>query len=183
MTEDFKPDKDKIAKDRHEVLERMNEELATAEVPAEILVSEAVENGPEILTVDLYQLGAASDEVLGEFYFTPLATENDKVGYFNCVITLSEELEQAYLGKLYEAVAVLDFHLMLGSFGVSADGAFLSYKLTVPYALDMDKDTLFETVNIATGNAIAVCDQWTDMMLRISEGKGDVEDVKSAFGM
>ena len=42
MTEDFKPDKDKIAKDRHEVLERMNEELATAEVPAEILVSRII---------------------------------------------------------------------------------------------------------------------------------------------
>lgn len=182
MKEDFKPDVKKIAKERREILEKISEELASTQIPAEILKTEAYENGPEILTVDLYELGVEHDETLGEFYFMPLATGDDKTGFFNGIITLTEELEQEHLDKLYEAISILNFHMLSGSFGVSQDKRFLSYKLTIPYPLDMEKEELYSLVNCAMGNAVTVCDQWVDIVLRISEGKGDVQDVMDIFG-
>ncbi len=183
MNEEFKPDKKIINKERKEILKNIKNDLDKTQFFSEITVPDGVKNAPEVLTVDLYEMGAGNDEALGEFYFTPLVTDEDKTGYFNCVITLSDELEKSNLPGLYEALTVLNFHIIGGSFGVNMGGKYLAYKLTVPYPLDMKKEKLLDLVNVSMGNAFLICDQWMDMVLRISEGKGDVEDIIDAFGL
>ncbi|MBO6115277.1 MAG: hypothetical protein J6N21_02950 [Butyrivibrio sp.] len=183
MNENFKPDKKIINKDRKEILKKMKTDLDETQFSSEIIVPEGVKNAPEILTIDMYEMGVGNDEALGEFYFTPLVTDEDKTGFFNCVITLSETLDETNLANLYEALTVLNFHLLSGSFGVDMNRNYLAYKLTVPYPLDMKKDSLSDLVNVTMGNAFMICDQWIDMVLRISEGKGDVDDVIDAFGL
>ena len=184
MAKEKKLDIKKIEAMRHEVLQQICDDLNEDLVASAIRTAEdiGVEGAPEMLTVIFDEIGLSHDDALGEFYFYPVGTDEDVTGFLSCVITLSEELQTEHLDKLYEALSVLNFHILSGSFGVSADRKFLSYKLCVPYPLSMGKDELYDFVNIVTGNAVTMADQWADMVLRIAEGEGSVDDVTDALG-
>lgn len=171
-----------IEKMRHEVLAQISEDLNEALIAAAIREPEdiGVEGAPEILTVIFDELGVGNDDAVGEFFFYPIGSNEDVTGFFSCVLTIADDLDEANLPGLYEAISVLNFHMLSGSFGVSKDKKILAYRQCVPYPLSMDKDALLEFVNSVTGNATVVLNQWMDMVLRISEGEGDVEDILEA---
>ena len=183
MAEKNKLNKKEIEDIRHEVLQQICDDLNEGFVAATIRSPEDIgaEDAPEMLTVIFDEIGLGHDEAIGEFFFYPLGSDEDMTGFLSCVITLSENLDPKYLEGLYEALAVLNFHMLSGSFGVSADGKFLSYRQCVPYPLTMGKDELFDFANVVTGNAVAMADQWADMVLRVAEGEGSTEDIKDTL--
>ena len=133
--------------------------------------------------MDFEELGVSHDEVLGEFYFQPLNSDEDVVGFFTCVMTLSEEVYEETLARLYEAISVLNFYIPNGAFGVSKDMGAITYRVCLVYPLTTEKDALFDLANAAMGNTLTLLDRWVDIVLRISEGKGDVRDIESALGL
>ena len=101
---------EKIEKMRHEVLEQISDDLNEALIAAAIRDSEdiEVEGAPEILTVIFDELGVGNDDVVGEFFFYPMGSEDDKTGFFSCVLTIADDLDEANLPGLYEAISVLN---------------------------------------------------------------------------
>ena len=173
----------KIRKERHEILERIADDLKEAIVPAIIRVPEEIEDAPEILTVHFDEIGVSHDDVVGEFFFHNISSDEDVTGIFNGVITLADELSGENLPKLCEALAVLNYYIRNGAFGISADKKQLSFRVCLPYPLGTDKDTLLELVNTTMGNAYVTLDEWVDIVLRISEGECDIESITSALGL
>lgn len=175
-------DINKINEERHEVLEGISKDLENEMVASVLRTATDDENSPEILTVDFDELGLGHDSVLGEFYFYPVTSDEDTVGLFSSVLTVAEEIPEENLPAVYEAISVLNFHILTGAFGVSKDRRFLAYKQCVTYSLDMTKEELRKHVDITMGNVVSTVDQWVDMVIRISEGEGSVEDVLDALG-
>ena len=178
-----KLDIEKIKKERHEILERISEDLKEALVASVIRVPEEIENAPEILTVHFDEIGVSHDDVFGEFFFHNISSDENVTGIFNGLITLDDGLQKEQLPKLYEALTVLNYYMRNGAFGISADGRQLAYRVCLPYPLSMEKEALFDLVNTAIGNAYVNLDEWVDIVLRISEGECDIESITSALGL
>ncbi len=168
-----------IEKMRHSVLEKVEQELNDALIAAEIRSPENLEDnmGIEILTVLFDELGVGPDEAVGEFFFYPLGSEDDVTGILGCVFTIADEINQAVLPQLYEAISILNFHILTGSFAIDKDKNLLVYRQCVPYPLSMTEEMLYEFVNTVTGNATLILDRWMDMVLRIAEGEAGLEDI------
>ena len=47
----------------------------------------------------------------------------------------------------------------------------------------MQKETQFQEVDICMGNAIAVCDRYADLLLKVLDGEMDKDAVMEAMGM
>ena len=47
----------------------------------------------------------------------------------------------------------------------------------------MQKETQFQEVDICMGNAIAVCDRYADLLLKVLDGEMDKDAVMEALGM
>ncbi len=161
---------------RHELLQRLTDELNTEFIPA-VIREPQTENEPEILAVLYDALGQSGDEVMGEFFFPPLMGEDDQVQYFNAVLTLTEELPEERLGELYEILSYLNFLLPCGAFCVNRGHDFLVYKLSVPLDVELSEDELYTAMNVAVSSASFYTDRYVDILLRFVEGEAELEEV------
>ena len=59
----------------------------------------------------------------------------------------------------------------------------LMYKLVTPMPVALTKEALREEVDICMGNAIAVCDRYADLLLKVLDGEMDKDAVMEAMGM
>ena len=57
------------------------------------------------------------------------------------------------------------------------------YKLVTPMPVALTKEALREEVDICMGNAIAVCDRYADLLLKVLDGAMDKDAVMEAMGM
>ena len=89
-----------IMEKRHALLESLNEEMKAAEIAA---VIRQEEGAPEMVSAMLDELGDGDTEIVGDFFFRPLETEEDEVQYFSVMITITDEIPGERLTALYEA--------------------------------------------------------------------------------
>ena len=74
-------------------------------------------------------------------------------------------------------------YIPCGAFSVSRDETVLMYKLVTPMPVALTKEALREEVDICMGNAIAVCDRYADLLLKVLDGEMDKDAVMEAMGM
>lgn len=123
------------------------------------------------------------DGALGEFFFLPVGSEQDTVGHFIASITLTDQYDMERSPELYAAMAILNTYIPCGAFSVSRDETVLMYKLVTPMPVALTKEALREEVDICMGNAIAVCDRYADLLLKVLDGEMDKDAVMEALGM
>ncbi len=165
-------DIEKTMRERHELLEALRDSLQEELVACEIRNPEN-ENEPEILNVIFDELGQDSEEgALGEFFFLPPDSEEDTVQHFSAVLTITDNITKAKLPELYEAMSHINFRIPCGSFCIDEDAEFLLYRLTTPLPADMQKDALYDQMNITMTNALVAADMYMDILLKIN----DVDD-------
>ena len=173
-------DKEALLQKRHDLLVRLNDSLQEEMIPS-IITEPEEENAPEIVTVLLDEIGMDGNEAAAEFFFRPLMEDDDEVQYFACVITLLDELDEANLPTLYEAMSAINFLLPCGSFAVSIDKQTLAFRLTAPVSTEMGEDELYDEMNIVLGNALTFVDLYVDVLVDVAEGNATMEDVLEAL--
>ncbi len=161
-----------MMQERHDLLTRLQDSLQEGLIPCEIAEKEE-ESGPEILTVILDGMGEEGEKegAVGEFFFLPAASEEDKVQFFRSVVTLTDTILPESLPALYEAVAKINFRLPCGSYSVDEEGGYLAYILTVPLPMGLSEDALYEQMNVCVGNAAIASDLFSDILLKIASGE------------
>ena len=176
--------KEKILAERKELMERLADELQDNLIAAMIKENETEEEeeDPVILSVLLDELGSGREEAFMECCFTPLTSEEDAVQFFTSVITLSDDLDRDYLPALIESVSYINFQIPCGSFHVDKTHSFLCFRLAAPLPIEQNGDALYKEINILTGNAVAIVDQYFDLLLDVSRGKARLEDVLEVLG-
>ena len=160
----------------HELLAKMADSLNEDLIPAQLSEPEEAA-GIEILSVYFDGLGMDHDPVLGEFFFSPGQSEEDRVLHFNAVLTLADEIDEERLPALYEAMSYINYRLPCGSYALDREHTYLVYKLVTPLSAELPGELLFAEMNVGAGNAVACCDLYMDTLLRLLEGELTIEDV------
>ncbi len=176
-------EKEKILQARHGVMLQVEEELQGDLIPA--LLLEAGENkDTEVLRVIFDEMGFDNEDgATGEFFFAPPGSEEDAVAHFVSSITVADDISGDHIGELYAAMAGLNCYLPCGTFGVTRGGSILLYKLVTPMPMELTGEALKDQVDICMGNAVAVCDQYADLLLRVLAGDMDREGMFEALGI
>lgn len=166
--------------ERHELLERMEDDLQKDLIAAKLSTSEE-ENAPEILSVMYDALGLEEEPVFGEFYFLDIPSEDAEVQHFCATLTLADDVESEHFPELFEAMSYINAAIPCGAYRLDMDKKFLSFHLAVPLSIDMDKEALYEEMNIVMSNAISICDVHMDLILKVMDGTETIEFVKDAL--
>ncbi|MCR5099937.1 MAG: YbjN domain-containing protein [Butyrivibrio sp.] len=171
-------DKDKIKEQRKELFDRLNNEMAEQYIPA--IYRDKDETGIDdgILTAYFEELGINDEDAVGEFYFTPVLSEEDDVQFFTAVITLTEDVDESKLPVLYEGLSYLNFYLPLGAFSISDDHNCIIYKYPISLPIDIEGEDLYNIVEGVIATTLTTIDNNIDLVLGLSYGSRSIEDVK-----
>ena len=174
---------EKILQARHEVMLQVADELQDELIPA--ILREGGENkDTDVLRVAFDQLGFANEDgAMGEFFFASTGGEEAEVAHFVSCITIADDFSDEHISELYAAMAGLNCYLPCGTFGVTRGGSILLYKLVTPIPMELTGEALKKQVDICMGNAIAVCDQYADLLLSVLAGEMDREGMFEALGL
>ena len=165
---------------RSELLDRMVDDFNEALIAAGVAEIEN-EDAPKIVRAILDEIG--DDEgAIGEFYFSPIDSEDDEVQIFNALITLSEEVREESLANLYEAMSYINFTIPSGAFSIDKDHRFLCFRLSVPMGIDAGREEVYELINIATANAVAIADGYAGVLMDVIDEKMSLNDVTDFLG-
>ncbi len=162
-------EKDKILQIRAQLLEQLKNDLIVDYFAAEYISEEESGIPCGEITVMFNSLGMNSNEAFGELFFAPDADEESSVSYFECVILISDSLENADMAALKAACAKHNLTSPAGFFFVDEEGNRLVFKLGIPFSKRFEEDVLFEEMNIAVGNALDIVDRAIDELLDIAE--------------
>ena len=168
-----------IMEKRHALLESLNEEMKAAEIAA---VIRQEEGAPEMLSAMLDELGDGDTEIVGDFFFRPLETEDDEVQYFSVVITITDEIPGERLTALYEAISYVNFSLPAGCFSIDREHRFFCFVLSVPLPIGMEDGALREEMGLASANAIAIADAYLGILTDVLSGRAGVDGVVQFLG-
>ena len=174
-------DKERILKERHNLLERMADELQDDLIPAVFREPEN-ENDLPLVSVLFNEMGEGDEEAYGEFFFRPFESDDDEVQFFSGIITLSDNVPKEHLPELYEAMSYINFQLPCGCFALDKTRSFLCFQENVPLPMELSGDALYEQMNIVSGNAAAVSDAYMSTLLQVAEGEMTIEEVVELLG-
>ncbi len=169
-------DREKIAKQRRELLESITTEFTRQLIPAVYQNKEECGMEDGILNVYLENTGANIEDVIGQFYFSPIVTDDDTVQYFNAVIFLTEDIDEKRLPALYEAMSYINYYNVTGAFSIDEMHENLIYKASIPMPIEMNDDVLYDQVEAVMGNAITIVDKFTDVLMGILDGSGSIDE-------
>ena len=91
------------------------------------------------------------------------------------------DVESEHFPELFEAMSYINAAIPCGAYRLDMDKKFLSFHLAVPLSIDMDKEALYEEMNIVMSNAISICDVHMDLILKVMDGTETIEFVKDAL--
>lgn len=176
-------DKEKILQERHDIFREIQDELRDELIAASIMKG-GVGDDTEVLRVIFPDMGYENEDGgVGEFFFAPFSEGEDEVTHFVSAITLADNYPTENVQKMIGLMAALNCYLPCGCFCVNRDGSVLLYKLVNPLPMELSGDALKEQMNICMGNAVAVCDQFSDLLFRVMEGEMEPEEVFDAIGI
>ena len=163
-----------IYKDRIDILKGFEQDLRDELIPAEL--EEGEDNGFAVLNVLLESFIEEGVTGRGEFFFMP-SNEGDDMQIFTSVITIIEDLSEVDMSELYKAVSCINLFVEAGGFAIDPIENRLVYKHGYELPMPLDKEALKDSVNLTTGTAIQIAEEYGRYLLEISDGTRDTQDV------
>ncbi len=161
---------------RNELLDRLVEEFHDAYIAAAIAENDDPE-APKIVRALLDEVGD-SDGVMGEYFFTPMSSEEDPIQVFNAILTLSEDMPEDNLPAFFEAMSYINYHIPVGAFSFNKDHTFFCFKMSVVIPMGYDKDVIYGLMSAVAGNSASIVDLYMEALMDIANNKISVEEVK-----
>lgn len=171
----------KIEERRHELLTNLCEELNEAQIAA---VVRNDEGAPEMISAILDEIGDPDEEleILGDFYFRPINSEEDTAQAFMCVITITDELPEDRMAEFFEAMSYVNFTLPAGCFSVDKDHKFFCYVLSSLMPMELTDDLVYREMDIAAGNAFVIADKYIPILCDVLNGTVGADGVVEFLG-
>ena len=147
---------------RRAVLEMMAEGFS-AQGTAAVVINKGVSGAEcDILSVMHENIRGIEATARGRYYFPEYEAAAYNVQYFTCAIELSGPLDKKAAKDVNKLCAELNPRLICGSFAVYPEVG-LVYNMTIPLIENLTEGQLFDQVNVAVGNAMAVAANWKAM--------------------
>lgn len=165
-----------------QLLKKLQEQMKEWEM-ASVYRDSASENLPtDILTILINEFGNNMEDAMGEFFFMPaIEGREEDAFYFNCVLTLTENLTEERLPDLYEAIAILNYYTEAGTFAVSKAGDMLVYRNSIAVPLEMSDETALELISENIAFSLNASERFADVLFRVSDGRMSMEEFRGLF--
>ena len=161
------------------LLRNLMDDFVDGDMPAELFLKEETGGATDILRVAIDDFGRDGDDALAEFFFMDLEdTGAEDVVYFASVVTLDEELEQAHLPKLFEAIGKFNFYLPAGCFAVSANGTMLVFKVMAQMPEELSEEAMLRQMNISAAHALQAAEPYAALLTGIAHGDNDLSEIE-----
>lgn len=147
------------------LLEQLKIDLADDYTAAEYVTEEESEIPGGEVAVMFDSLGMNSNEALAEIFFLPDDAEDAAVCYFECVMIISDSLDDADMQALNLACAQANSISPAGSFIIDDENGRLLFKLGVPVPTVLDEDSVYAQMNAAVGSALSIVDRSIDELV------------------
>ncbi|HHV11377.1 MAG TPA: hypothetical protein GXX75_13995 [Clostridiales bacterium] len=164
----------KVEQFRYDVLERLRNNF-DALGEAAILRDPMKDIPTHMLNVLHTELGYGEEEVMGEYYFLPLAGEN-KYHLFSSVLTLTEEMPDNRYDILGQAANALNFFLPVGSLVFSRAEGIMAYKYTSLIPVEATIEEALKVIDGNIGLSLHIVDQYVDQLMKLMQGDIEWED-------
>lgn len=133
----------------------------------------------DILTVLVTEYGNGLEDVLGEFFFMPAIEGQPEDAFrFNCVFTLTEELDAQNLPDLYEAIGTLNYYTETGTFAVNKAGGMLVYRNSIALPAEMEDEAAMELIEANVAFSLNVSERFADLLLRVNDGRMSMREFR-----
>lgn len=164
---------------KEKLLKALQQRMKEWEIESVYREAEEDQLPTDILTILLTEFGNSLEEIMGEFFFMPAieGIEEDSLR-FNCILTLSEELDPEYLPSLYEAATVLNYYTEAGTFAINKAGGMLVYRNSIALPLDTTDEEALELIAANTAFSFNVSEHFSEILLSISTGNMTVEELR-----
>ncbi len=170
-----------LIKEREELLNRLKEELNGELIASDIRKAQKKEE-PDILRVIFDDMGMeGTEQVLGEYFFLPFSGDEPSAHHFMAVLTIADDLENAPMEALFEAMSYINSVLPCGAYNIDREKKFLTFKMTLPVSVDLETEDIYREMNLMMGNSLALVDVHMDLLLKLIDGDIDIEYVKEAI--
>lgn len=83
--------------------------------------------------------------------------------------------------RLYEAISILNCFTETEAFAVTKDGTTLIYRNSIAMPLDIDDSVAAELIAANAMFAINVSEQFTDALLKVTDGRMSMEEFRGIF--
>ena len=168
-----------MKKRKIQLLKKLQETLKEWEIASVYRDAEAETLPTDILTCLIDEFGNDLGDVMGEFFFMPkIEGREEDALYFNCVLTLTEDLMEPMLPNLYEAVGILNYFLETGAFAVNKTGEMLVYRNSIALPLEMDDEEALKLIVANVAFSLNVSEQFHDVLFRICNGRMSMEEFR-----
>lgn len=174
-------DRNELQKRQKEVLNRLCESCLANDITAGMAPGEEV-GSSDMLLVQHTEAGKEIDEILGTYYFLPVAEEIGPFQYFVTSLTLCEEVPKRATASLATAIALINSLIYFGTFTMSQDGSVLAYRHVTLLPEDMDADQLAVTAQGTMLNVLAEVAVWADELDALQYGRITVEEFAKFCG-
>ena len=160
-----------------QLLKNLQKKLTEWEIDSLYRDSSTGEIPTDIVTALITEFGNSQDEVLAEFFFMPEVEGRESDGlYFHSVFTLTEDVTEEMLPRLYEATAILNCVTETGTFAVTKAGNTLIYRNSIAMPLDTPDDMAEKLMAANAMFAINVSEQFIDMLFKVADGRMSMEE-------
>lgn len=153
-----------------EILMKLKEALDAVEIVNTIREPEGKLPMP-ILTTLHTNLGYQNNEVMGEFYFLPLYTENQQFHYFTVVMTLDEEVPEEKYEEMVRAANMINYYLPVGAFTAEKNGGIFAYKHAALLPVDLNTEKLVFMADGVIGTAMSFVNDFVDPFMQLLNGQ------------
>lgn len=162
-----------------QLLKQLQETLKEWEIASVYRDAEGETLPIDILTCLFDEFGNDLGDVMGEFFFMPkMEGREEDALYFNCVLTLTEDLMEPMLPNLYEAVGILNYYLETGAFAVNKAGEMLVYRNSLAVPLEMKDEDALELIAENVAYSVNVSEQFHDILFRVCDGRMSMEEFR-----
>lgn len=165
---------------KKELLKALQEKFGEWEIGTVYRDGEAEKLPMDILTVLVTEYGNSLEDVMGEFFFMPETEgQTEEILRFNCIFTLTENLEEKQLPDLYEAAGILNYYTEAGTFAVNKTGGMLVYRNSLALPAEMDTEKALELIVTNVLFSMNVSERFVDILLQVNDGRMDIEDFRA----
>ena len=160
------------------LLRSLMNDFVEGDMPAELFRKEETGGATDILRVAIDDFGSDGDDALAEFFFLDLEeTGAEDVMYFGSVLTLDDQLEEAHLPELFEAVGKLNFYLPAGCFAVNAARTTLVFKVMAQMPVELSDEGMLRQMNISAVHALQVAEPYAALLAGIAHGDNELSEL------
>ena len=172
-------DEQKIKYTHETVIRMLEQDLKEKEIPT--MRQNATDDTPETLNYVVGGVGLDGDEVLGEAMFLPNTPEDFFYTFISSML-LSDEIDEAYLDEVIVAISILNFYVPMGSFLYSATDKMLVYRNSAMISFDLPMKQIYKQAALLVEKTYEQVDKYVEILLKISEGQSNTDELIGLFG-